>query len=228
MTHSTLSVIQRFIQQCFDGYIVKYTARIIGLGIFSILLYCTAVDERGTTNEIAGRYVNVMRLMMQSSSPMGQLVLVYKRMNTIASGHTARVTLRSELIDKVKQIGKARGHLEAIRRVQGRIGTADCGGTVDTAYLQVINDTVAEFTPNRFNAPTSTLQKVTTWSPDSSPLVHNLSFEVTEGTSVIIVDPGQRKEQRSPHPSRPWPSQAGSVGLPVRGEIFYLSQQPQL
>lgn len=73
--HSKLSMVQPFTQQCFDGYLVKYTASIIGLVVFAVHFYYTPVKQRGAINLIASKYINAMRLMMQTSAAMGELVL---------------------------------------------------------------------------------------------------------------------------------------------------------
>lgn len=226
VTHSALSVFQRFVQQCFDGYLVKYTASIIGLVIFALPLYYTPVSQRAATNVIAGQYINAVRLMMQTSSAMGQLVLVYKRMNTLA-GHTARV---AELIEKVKELGKPHGHLVAFRRIQERIAETNVCDNIDrVSSLRDITDVARQYPPKRVNGKSIKLDHVFMWSPDGSPLVRDLSFEVTQGTSVIIVGPnGSGKSSVLRMLAGLWPLQSGSVALPARDEIFYLSQRPYM
>lgn len=225
--HSCLTVIQRFVQQCFDGYLVKYTASIIGLVIFAVPLYYTPVAERASTSVIAGRYINSMRLMMQTSSAMGQLVLVYKRINTLA-GYTERV---SELIEKVKELGKPQGHLEAFRRIQGRIADAkEVAGEKDFEATRLSISALAhEFPARRMYCKHIKLENVSMWSPDGSPLVKCLNFEVMQGESVILLGPnGSGKSSILRMLAGLWPLQAGTVGLPARNEIFYLSQRPYM
>lgn len=224
--HSTLSVIQRFVQQCFDGYLVKYTASIIGLVIFAVPLYYTPVAERAATNVIAGQYINSMRLMMQASASMGQLVLVYKRVNTLA-GHTSRV---AELVEKVKELSKPQGHLEAFRRIQERVaGEQKSMGGKDATSLSDIVSIAQEYPPKRMYGKSIKLDNVYMWSPDGAELVRKLSCEVPQGTSVIILGPnGSGKSSILRMLAGLWPLQAGSVALPARDEIFYLSQRPYI
>ena len=222
--HSRLTVVQRFVQQCFDGYLVKYTASIIGLVIFAVPLYYTPISERAATNVLAGQYINSMRLMMQTSAAMGQLVLVYKRINTLA-GHTARV---SELIEKVKELGKPQGHLDAFRRIQNRVEEAK--GDDERAGVNNrdnISQAAKRWPARRSNGKHIMLENVSMWSPDGTALVQELSFEVPQGTSVIILGPnGSGKSSVLRMLAGLWPLQAGTVTLPARDDMFYLSQRP--
>ncbi|KAI0566968.1 ABC transporter [Gracilaria domingensis] len=224
--HSKLSVIQRFIQQCFDGYLVKYTASIIGLVVFAVPLYYTPVEQRGATNVIAGKYINAMRLMMQTSAAMGELVLVYKRINTLA-GHTARV---SEMMEKIKELGKPNGHLEAFRSLQDRIFESENGSTRSSeAGRKTIAHASKVHPPKRQYGKCIMLENVSMWSPDGAPLVQKLCFEVIQGSSVIILGPnGSGKSSVLRMLAGLWPLQAGTVTLPARTDIFYLSQCPYM
>lgn len=229
--HSRSTVVQRFVQQCLDGYLVKYTASIIGLVIFALPLYYRPSTEKQAINVIAGQYVNSMRLMMQTSSAMGELVLVYKRINTLA-GHTERV---SELIEKVKELGKPQGHLEAFRRIQQRKSdeTGGGGGEIMMEGGENARMTISAYAqkspPRRMNGKSIKLEKVSVWSPDGSPLVRELDCEVVQGKSVIVLGPnGSGKSSILRMLAGLWPLQAGTVSLPARDEVFYLSQRPYM
>ena len=225
--HSRLSVVQRFVQQCIDGYLVKYTASIIGLVIFAVPLYYRSKKETLETNVIAGQYINSMRLMMQTSAAMGQLVLVYKRINTLA-GHTERV---SELIEKVKELGKPQGHLDAFRKVQDHMSDIheETGMKTAISSRSQISELANRFPPKRKNGNFIKLENVCMWSPDGSPLVRELDMEAPKGTSVIILGPnGSGKSSILRMLAGLWPLQAGTVTLPARNDIFYLSQRPYM
>ena len=225
MHHSKLTVSQRFIQQCFDGYLVKYTASIIGLIIFALPLYYTPKEQRSATNVIAGQYINSMRLMMQTSKAMGELVLVYKRINTLA-GHTARV---SELMEKVKELGKPQGHLEAFRQIQTKMTEAQKGTSLESNEDKERMEMARQDPASRKNCKDIVLSRVSMWSPDGSVLVKRLSCTVTEGTNVIILGPnGSGKSSILRMLAGLWPLQAGTVALPARDELVYLSQKPYM
>lgn len=226
--HSQLTAMQRFMQQCLDGYLVKYTASIIGLVIFAAPLYYTPVEKRAATNVLAGQYINAMRLMMQTSAAMGQLVLVYKRVNTLA-GHTARV---SELVEQVRELGKPNGHLDAFRRVQERISAANgansLGSDQDTAKA-TIAECAARLPATRVNGTSIKLDSVSMFSPDGSALVKELSVNVPVGKSVILLGPnGSGKSSILRMLAGLWPLQSGTVTLPPRDEMFFLSQRPYM
>lgn len=225
--HSRYTVVQRFIQQCVDGYLVKYTASIIGLVIFAVPLYYRAKTQPQETSVIAGQYINSMRLMMQTSAAMGQLVLVYKRINTLA-GHTDRV---SELIEKVKELGKPAGHLDAFRKIQEQMSDAheESGFKNTITARSQISEYAHRFPPKRKNGNYIRLESVCMWSPDGSPLVKELDMEVPKGTSVILLGPnGSGKSSILRMLAGLWPLQAGAVTLPARSDIFYLSQKPYM
>lgn len=235
--HSRLTAIQRFVQQCLDGYLVKYTASIVGLSVHAAPLYLSP-PENPDTNALAGQYIRSMRLMMQSSAAMGELVVVYKRIQTLA-GHTARV---SELVEKVRELGKPRGHLRAFRDAQNRVryakgkkpgkeGTTNANG--DKVFYQSLNgpadsiSALAAIRPaTRKCGPSIQLEHVSMWSPDGSRMIRDLDVNVPTGTSVIILGPnGSGKSSILRMLGGLWPLQAGTVTLPPREDLFFLAQR---
>lgn len=233
--HSQLTAFQRFLQSSLDGYCTKYTASIIGLVIFALPLYLSPASQGELSSVIAGKYINAMRLMMQSSSAMGQLVLVYKRVSTLA-GHTARV---SELLEQVRELGQPNGRLNAFQRVQNRVAQSSMANGTSTQGSVVANG------PNSWeNLPHCSdvrpadiaamkhgsslkLEKVTLWAPDGSLLVQDISIEVPPGRSVIIEGPnGSGKSSILRMLAGLWPLQSGIVTLPNRSSMFFLSQRP--
>lgn len=234
--HSRLTAVQRFMQQCLDGYLVKYTASIIGLTVHAAPLYY-APPTNTDTNVLAGQYINSMRLMMQSSSAMGELVLVYKRIHSLA-GHTARV---SELVEQVRELGKPQGHAHAFRMAQNRVrwaagvqkrdrrSSAKANGAtspVSNGPSDSISALAAISPATRKCGPSIQLERVSMWSPDGSRLVRDLDVSVPCGTSVIILGPnGSGKSSILRMLGGLWPLQAGTVTLPPRDELFFLAQR---
>ena len=66
-------------------------------------------------------------------------------------------------------------------------------------------------------------------APDGTPLVRDLTFEVTRGVSVLLMGPnGCGKSSLFRVMAGLWPLQAGEVALPPARDVFYLSQRPYL
>lgn len=253
LRHSKLAAVQRFVQQCLDGYCVKYTASVIGLTIFALPLYLTPESERPPQEVLAGRYVAAMRLMMNTSTSMGQLVLVYKRLHVLA-GHVSRV---SELLEQIRLLSRPRGQLAAFQRLQRATGAGDApfriiaddgsivepatggvvtGAAAGTAVGGTILPVVSNGTPavedalpppRQVYGDHIALNRVTLWSPDGTALARELTFTVTPDQSVIVLGPnGCGKSTLLRLLAGLWPLQAGTLTLPSRDDVFFLSQRP--
>lgn len=172
---------------------------------------------------------------------MGALVVVHKRINTLA-GYTARV---SELLEQVKELGKPNGRLIAFQRSQERVRTASTAGdeshlTAPTANgvepsnavrrasgsFAAITDIVSARVAKTVSGPNIELDQVSVWAPDGTLLVQDLSLKVPPGSSVIIEGPnGSGKSSLLRTLSGLWPLQSGTVTLPPRDTMFFLSQK---
>lgn len=249
--HSRLTAFQRFVQSCVDGYVTKYTASVIGLIIFALPLHAaTANTSKMDSSIVAGMYVHSMRAMMQSSSAMGQLVLVYKRINTLA-GHTARV---SELLEQVRELGRPNGRLVAFQRAQDRVQGTNGGVAqgADAAVTAVANgattpatngvavqrasgsfadicDITSAKVAKNVSGPNIKLEDVSLWAPDGRLLVRDLNMEVPPGCSVLVEGMnGSGKTGLLRMLAGLWPLQSGTVTLPPRDSIFFLPQKPYM
>lgn len=222
LRHSTLTAWQRFVQQCLDGYFLKYTSSCIGLVIFALPLYGMSSDQQVSGTQLAGRYINAMKLMMSTSSALAQLVLVYKRVNTLA-GHTSRV---SELLEQVRELGESRGQLRQFDRMQARVRSAN--PRLSTSIRPKSPRTAAR-NSHMVAGDAIKFEDVSLWSPDGTPLVTGLNCTISKGTSVIITGPnGSGKSSLLRMLAELWPLQSGVVTRPPRHEIFYLSQRPYM
>lgn len=211
MRHSRLSSFQKFVQQVADGYTIKYTASIIGLCVYAAPLYYS--KETTDSKQLTGDYIRSMRLMMNTSSAIGQLVLVYKRVTALA-GYTSRV---SELLESVKQLSTKEGREQRAAALQKMVETSNLDKM--TTYSA----------PVLKYGPSIEFKNVSLYSPDGSLLVRDLSFQVVTGQSVIIMGPnGSGKSSLFRVLAELWPLQSGTVSRPPREEIFYLSQRPYL
>ncbi|KAH9320600.1 hypothetical protein KI387_015239 [Taxus chinensis] len=208
--HSQLSTVQRFLQQVADGYAVKYLASIIGLCVFAAPFYFVKEPDSKLSAE---EYVRSIRLLMNTSNAIGQLVLIYKRVTTLA-GFTSRV---SELLESVKMLSAKDGKVNANTTstpIANDTLLGDSNGIQPHPPLMVLDEIIK-------------FDNVTVFAPDGTLLVRELSFEVLPGNSVIIMGPnGSGKSSLLRVLAELWPLQSGTISKPPVGKIFYLSQRP--
>ncbi|GAQ84085.1 ABC Acyl Transporter [Klebsormidium nitens] len=224
LKHARLSAFQRFWQQVADGYLVKYAASIIGLCVYAAPLYFR--PRTLSPDKLTGDYIRSMRLMMHTSGAIGQLVLVYKRLTTLA-GNTSRV---AELLESVNQLGTAKGRAGLMQSLDLTDRASEAVGTSEAERPSIS-------APDRGPAPPPRLlfgdyikfERVTLHSPDGTLLVRELSLEVRQGESLILMGPnGSGKSSLFRVLAELWPLACGTVVRPPRGDIFYLSQRPYL
>lgn len=67
LRHSKLSALQRFVQQVFDGYFVKYFASVVALLVYAAPLYFRSPGTRGSRDDITQDYIRAMRLLQNTS-----------------------------------------------------------------------------------------------------------------------------------------------------------------
>lgn len=175
---------------------------------------------------------------------MGALVVVHKHINTLA-GYTARV---SELLEQVKELGKPNGRLLAFQRSQERVRAATFAETSvappssatptvngsgsafgvrrASGSFTAITDITSARVAKTVSGPNIELEEVSVWAPDGTLLVRDLSLQVPQGSSVIIEGPnGSGKSSLLRTLSGLWPLQSGTVTLPPRDSVFFLSQK---
>lgn len=67
MRHGRLSAFQRFVQQVFDGFAVKYMASAVALLLYAAPLYFRDPALRGSRDDITQDYIRSMRLLQNTS-----------------------------------------------------------------------------------------------------------------------------------------------------------------
>ena len=214
IAHGRLSAFQRFVQGVVDGYTVKYGASVVALLVYAAPLYFAAPSARKSRDDVTQDYIRSMRLLQNTARGVGDLVMAYKRVTTLA-GHTARV---AELLESVD-----------------RLGSGDPAAVTRDLYLRNVSSSKlaldAEALPEatREEGAVIGFHRVALDAPDGSPLVRELTFAVKPGGSVMVMGPnGSGKSSLLRVLAGLWPLAGGGVTSPPPDDIFYLSQRPYL
>lgn len=230
LRHGRLSAFQQFVQQVLDGYFIKYGATVVALSVYATMMYSkTSYGPPGSSGKAGGRaagsegqltqdYISAMRLLGNTSKAIGDLVLVYKRVTGVA-GHTSRV---AELLEQMKTLAGG----EEIQTQLYLRNVSSSGSllptSTDGSFLPLPE-------PTRVEGETVKFDRLYLSAPDGTTLVKELSFEVLPGHSVLIMGPnGSGKSSLFRVAAGLWPLQAGTVQLPGKRDIFYLSQRAYL
>lgn len=217
LAHGRLSSFQRFVQSVADGYVVKYAASVVALLVYAAPLYFAEPSARGSRDDITQNYIRSMRLLQNTARGVGDLVLAYKRVTTLA-GHTSRV---AELLESVDRLA-AGDPATVARDLYLRNVSSSC-----LALSQDGDGSIAD--PVRETGDVVAFDGVALNAPDGTPLVRNLTFSVTPGQSVMVMGPnGSGKSSLLRVLAGLWPLVGGRVVAPAPEDIFYLSQRPYL
>lgn len=260
LRHGKLSALQRFAQQLADGYFVKYAASVVAMLVYAAPLY--VASQGGTVqrnrDDVTQDYIRSMRLLQNTSRGVGDLVLVYKRVTTLA-GHASRV---AELLEAVGRLASgdpldtardlyvrnvsSTAHLASA--ASGKFGGGGNGASNPALAMtkslsgSVPLDELGVPRPRRIRVPSSSskdqqqppprirFDRVALDAPDGTPLVRGLTFDVAVGKSVMVMGPnGSGKSSLLRVLAGLWPLQGGTIECPADpDEVFYLSQKPHL
>jgi len=123
-----LASAQRFLQQCVDGYLVKYGASAVALLVYAAPVYLAASSSGGggldggaaSQEQRTADYIRSMRLLQNTSRGVGDLILAYKRVSALAA-HTGRV---SELLETVGRLSGGDAEHRDLFRARGGTGAS--------------------------------------------------------------------------------------------------------
>mmetsp|Transcript_28926 Transcript_28926/g.85644 ORF Transcript_28926/g.85644 Transcript_28926/m.85644 type:complete len:765 (-) Transcript_28926:338-2632(-) len=221
--YSGLSALQRFVQQIADGYLVKYLASVSCLLLYAAPIYFRDPSLRASQADLTRDYISSMRLLQNTNRGIGDIVLVYKRMTNLAS-HTSRV---SELLEQVHALsGEDVEHRELFKR---NVSHNHMWGLVATGGPASNGEDLEPLPPRRLLGDVISFERVCLDSPDGTPLVRELSFQVVPGCSTMLMGQnGSGKSSLFRVMAGLWPLLAGEVTVPEARRVFYLSQRPYL
>ena len=147
---------RQFIQGVLDQYFIKYGASMIGWPVLAFpFLLAKDMEEK----ELVARYREADTLIQNASSSIGDLLMVYKKLQKL-SGFTSRV------VDLLHSVESGEGEEE-----EGKEMVTKNNGIVQTSS----NDDEIEF------------QNVTVFSPDNRLLIKDVSLKIKRGESLFIT-----------------------------------------
>ena len=147
---------RQFIQGVLDQYFIKYGASMIGWPVLAFpFLLAKDMEEK----ELVARYREADTLIQNASSSIGDLLMVYKKLQKL-SGFTSRV------VDLLHSVESGEGEEE-----EGKEMEVKNNGIVQTSS----NDDEIEF------------QNVTVFSPDNRLLIKDVSLKIKRGESLFIT-----------------------------------------
>ena len=149
---------RQFIQGVLDQYFIKYGASMIGWPVLAFpFLLAKDMEEK----ELVARYREADTLIQNASSSIGDLLMVYKKLQKL-SGFTSRV------VDLLHSVESGEGEEE---EEEGKEMESKNNGIVQTSS----NDDEIEF------------QNVTVFSPDNRLLIKDVSLKIKRGESLFIT-----------------------------------------
>mmetsp|Transcript_37550 Transcript_37550/g.74570 ORF Transcript_37550/g.74570 Transcript_37550/m.74570 type:complete len:699 (-) Transcript_37550:94-2190(-) len=191
--------LKQFQQGVMDSFGLKYFASCVGWPVIAVPFILSGSKDDGIN--MLAQYRVADDLIRQSSASLGDLLMVYKKLQTL-SGFTARV---SELIEALECVSD-----RPERRLLCASSSAACvGGSKGNIS---VTDVRVE-------------------TPDGRLLVDDLTMELQQGESLLVTGPnGAGKTSLFRVLAGLWPVRAGQVLVPDPApcQMLYLPQTPYL
>ncbi|XP_026887100.2 ATP-binding cassette sub-family D member 3b isoform X2 [Electrophorus electricus] len=205
----------RFSIGIIDSIVAKYIALVVGYLVVSrpFLDLKNKRHLHSTHSERLEDYYESGRMLLSLAQALGRIVLAGREMTRL-SGFTARITEIQEVLRElncgkyertmISQIGKESEAVEKMRLVPG-------SGEIVNA------DNIIRF------------EHIPLATPNGDLLIHDLSFEVSSGTNVLVCGPnGCGKSSLFRVLGELWPLFGGRLTKPERGKLFYVPQRPYM
>lgn len=213
----------QFFVEIFNAFLVKYGATMVGYGVCALPVFFQGNRHaKKSSTELTQDYVRNSQLLINLARAIGALVLLYKRVTSLA-GYTARV---AELRESVDRVLRDKSH-----KAPQQPGTASAVTGPPTEGRMEVGGQAIEF------------RHVDIITPDGQTvLARDVNFRVEPGVNVVIAGPngcGKSSlfrilgELWDVHPAtgvvcKPQPGRrpGGSEKTSARSTIFYVPQRP--